>query len=167
MNMNRMLSTILMALACTFCAFSQAPETRLNPSVKEMVDSVSEQRIAAILKKLESFGTRYVLSAQDDPVHGIGAAKQWIHDELRSYSPRLEVAYQDFAVRKGARQGQVIRDVELSNIVAVLPGTKNQDRCVLVTAHYDSVTLIQKPYTGEEQTVAEAVRRGVDASEER
>ncbi len=158
---------ILVALACASCAFSQAPETRLNPTVKEIVDSISEQRIAEILKKLEGFGTRYVLSAQDDPSHGIGAAKRWIHDELQGYSPRLEVSYQDFLVKKGARQGQVVRDVELSNIVAVLPGTTHKDRYVLVTGHYDTVALIQKAYTGEEQIVAEAVRRGVDASEER
>ena len=120
-------------------AFPQAPETRLNPTVKQIVDSISEQRIAATLEKLEGFGTRYVLSAQDDPVHGIGAAKRWIHDEFQSYSPRLEVSYQNFTVKKGARQGQIIRDVELSNVVAVLPGTIHKDRYVLVTAHYDSV----------------------------
>ena len=103
-------------------------------------------------QKLEGFGTRYILSAQDDPVHGIGAAKRWIHDELQSYSPRLQVSYQDFSVKKGARRGQVIRDVDLSNIVAVLPGTIDKDRYVLVTAHYDSLALVRKPYTGEEQT---------------
>jgi hypothetical protein len=165
--MKRILSSACVAFACAFCALSQAPETRINPIVKEIVDSVSEQRIATILRKLEGFGTRYVLSAQDDPAHGIGAAKRWIHDELASYGPRLEVSYQNFTVRKGARQGQILRDVELSNIVAVLPGATHKDRYVLVTAHYDSVALIHKTYTGEEQTVAEAVRRGVDASEER
>ena len=159
--------TLLILLACAVSALPQAPEARLNPTVKQVVDGVSEERIAATLKKLEGFGTRYVLSAQDDPVHGIGAAKRWIHDELQSYSPRLEVSYQDFTVKKGARQGQVIRDVELSNIVAVLPGTVHKDRYVLVTAHYDSVALIQKPYTGEEQLIEEQVRRGVDANEAR
>jgi hypothetical protein len=158
---------LLTLLACAVSALPQAPEARLNPTVKQVVDGVSEERIAATLKKLEGFGTRYVLSAQDDPVHGIGAAKRWIHDELQSYSPRLEVGYQDFTVKKGARQGQVIRDVELSNIVAVLPGTVHKDRYVLITAHYDSVALIQKPYTGEEQLVEEQVRRGVDANEAR
>ena len=112
--------------------------------MKQIVDAISEQRIAAISQKLESFGTRYVLSAQDDPVHGIGAAKRWIHDELQSYSPRLEVSYQNFSVKKGARQGQIIRDVELSNVVAVLPGTIHKDHYVLVTAHYDSVALDPK-----------------------
>lgn len=131
------------------------------------MDSISQDRIAATLKKLEGFGTRYVLSAQDDPTHGIGAAKRWIHDQLQSYSPRLQVSYQDFSVKKGARRGQVIRDVDLSNIVAALPGTTQKERYVLVTAHYDSVALVRKAYTGEEQTIAEAVRQGTDEGEER
>ena len=137
--MKRILHDSLWVIIFACSAFPDAPETRLNPTVQQIVDSISEQRIKAILKKLEGFGTRYVLSAQDDPLHGIGAAKRWIHDELQGYSPRLEVSYQNFTVKKGARQGQIIRDVELSNVVAVLPGTIHKDRYVLVTGHYDSV----------------------------
>jgi hypothetical protein len=135
--------------------------------VQQIVDGVSEQRIAAMLKKLEGFGTRYILSAQDDPLHGIGAAKHWIHDELAGYSPRLQVTYQDFTIKKGGRRGQVIRDVALSNIVAVLPGTTQKDHYVLVTGHYDSLAQVRKPYTGQEQIIAEAVRQGIDESEAR
>ena len=127
----------LAALVLTGWASAQAPSARLNPTVKQIVDTISEQRIASNLKKLESFGTRYVLSSQDDPSHGIGAAKRWIYDELQGYSPRLEVSYQNFTVKKGARQGQILRDVELSNIIAVLPGKTDKDRYVLVTGHYD------------------------------
>jgi hypothetical protein len=165
-----MMRIISVICACIFFACSalpQTPETRLNPTVKQIVDSISEQRIAATLQKLEGFGTRYVLSAQDDPAHGIGAAKRWIHDEFQAYSPKLEVSYQNFTVKKGARQGQIIRDVELSNVVAVLPGTIHRDRSVLVTAHYDSVALIRKPFTGDEQRIAESVRQGMDESEAR
>jgi len=139
----------------------------LNPAIARIVDAVSQERMEATLKKLEGFGTRYVLSAQDDPAHGIGAAKRWIHDELASYNPRLEVSYQDFTVKKGARRGQIIRDVDLSNIVAVLPGVTQKDRYVLVTAHYDSLHQVRKPYTGPEQRIAEMVRQGIDESEAR
>ena len=165
--MKRVLSILCCAIFSAFSASPDAPQTRVNPTVKQIVDSISEQRIAATLERLEGFGTRYVLSAQDDPVHGIGAAKRWIHDELKGYSPRLEVSYQNFTVKKGARQGQIIRDVELSNVVAVLPGTIHKDRYVLVTGHYDSVALIRKPFTGEEQNIAESVRRGMDENEAR
>jgi hypothetical protein len=110
--------------------FAQAPPTRLNPTVKHIVDSISEERIAGNLRKLETFGTRYILSDQDDPVHGIGAARRWIYSEFQSYSPRLEVSYQTFRVKRGARRGQVLREVELANVVAVLPGTIDKDRYV-------------------------------------
>jgi hypothetical protein len=165
--MKRMRSIIPLAALSVCSLFSQQPETNINPTVRQIVDSISEERMAATLKKLEGFGTRYILSAQDDPLHGIGAAKRWIHDELQSYSPRLQVSYQNFGIKKGARRGQVIRDVDLSNIVAVLPGTTQKDRYVLITAHYDTVALIRKPYTGEEQRIAEAVRQGIDESEAR
>lgn len=159
--------SLFCAAALVSTALAQTPDTRINPQIRQIVDAVSQDRIAATLHKLESFGSRYILSPQDDPVHGIGAAKRWIHDELSGYSPRLEVSYQDFSIKKGARQGQVIRDVDLSNVVAVLPGTTHPDRYILVTGHYDSVNLVRKPYTGEEQLVAEAVRQGIDAAEER
>ena len=165
--MKRILSILCPAAMFVFPASPQTPDTRINPTVRQIVDAISEQRMAATLRKLESFGTRYVLSAQDDPEHGIGAAKRWIYDQLKSYSPRLEVSYQDFTIKKGARQGQIIRDVELSNVIATLPGTIHRDRYILATGHYDSVALIRKPYTGEEQIIAEAVRRGIDEAEER
>ena len=161
------LRVALSALVSTGWAAAQSPPTSLNPTVKQIVATISQERIASNLKKLESFGTRYVLSAEDDPVHGIGAAKRWIHDELQRYSPRLEVSYQNFTVKKGARQGQIIRDVDLSNIIAVLPGTTDKDRYVLVTGHYDSVALMRKPYTGVEQLIAESVRQGTDEDEAR
>src|SRR5579885_3157100 len=133
-------SLALLSLTASL-AIAQAPETRINPEIAQIVNGISEERIAGTLKKLESFGTRYVLSAQDDPVHGIGAARQWIHDQFQSYSPRLEVSYQRFHVKKGTRQGLVTRDVDLDNVIATLPGTIHKDTSVLVTAHYDSVAL--------------------------
>ena len=84
---------------------AQTPPAAVNPAVKQIVDGISEDRIAANLKKLEAFGTRYILSSADDPVHGIGAAKRWIYGEFKSYSPKLEVSYQTFRVKEGARRG--------------------------------------------------------------
>jgi hypothetical protein len=165
--MKRVPSIVCLAVLFASRLFPQQPESGLNPTITKIVDAISEERIAATLKKLEGFGTRYVLSPGDDPVHGIGAAKRWIHDELKSYSPRLEISYQDFTIKKGGRRGQIIRDAEVSNVIAVLPGTTEKDRYVLITAHYDSLAMVRKPYTGEEQRIAESVRQGVEESEAR
>jgi hypothetical protein len=72
----------------------------LDPQVVRLVGQVSEDRLGAVLKKLESFGTRNTMSSADSPTHGIGAARQWIFDELRGYSPRLEVSFDTYRIAK-------------------------------------------------------------------
>jgi acetylornithine deacetylase/succinyl-diaminopimelate desuccinylase-like protein len=137
-------SFLLMALGCASAGFSQPPVTRLNPAVKQIVDAVSEERIGAVMKKLEGFGTRYVLSDQDSLTQGIGAAQRWILDEFKSYSPRLQVSLDKFTAKKGQR---IAHDVDLANVVAVLPGTIDADRFVIISSHYDSIAARRGPGT--------------------
>ena len=135
----------LMLIAVLYCGvegLAQPPAAQLNPAVKKIVDEVSEERIGAIMKKLEGFGTRYVGSEKDNPAHGIGGAQNWILSEFKSYSPRLEVSLQKFTVPKSQR---VPTETELNNIVAVLPGTIDKDRYVIISGHYDSIALRRTP----------------------
>ena len=111
----------------------------LHPTVQKIVSEVSQDRIAATMKKLESFGTRHINSAADDPTTGIGAAQRWIASELRGYSPKLQIAEQPFSVRGG---GNAVRAVNLANVVALLPGSTDPQHFVLVTAHYDSINIV-------------------------
>ncbi len=133
-------SRVLLAfvLYCGVEALAQPPLSRINPTIKQIVDQVSEERIGAIMKKLESFGTRYVGSEQDSDTHGIGGAQRWIQSEFQSYSPKLQVSLDKFQVKKGAR---LPKDVELANVVAILPGTIDKDRYVMIGGHYDSIAL--------------------------
>jgi len=87
-----------------------------------------------VLKKLESFETRSTLSSTDSPTRGIGAARQWILDEMRSYSPRLQVSFDAYQVPK---QGRITRDVDLRNVMAVLPG--KSPRRIYISGHYDTL----------------------------
>jgi hypothetical protein len=108
-----------------------------------MMGQVSEARIKAILEKLESFGTRNTMSNADDPVRGVGAARTWILNEMKSYSPKLQVRFEKFRVKK---QGQrIFKDVDLYNVVAYLPGKKMPETAVVVSAHYDSLNLGTRP----------------------
>jgi hypothetical protein len=113
---------------------SSAEPSDLDPRIVKVVQSVSEDRLAAILKKLESFGTRSTLSSTDAPDRGIGAAREWILKEMSSYSPRLQVSFDTYRV---AKQGRITRDVEVRNVVAVLPG--RTPRRVYVSGHYDTL----------------------------
>jgi hypothetical protein len=121
----------LLAIAVPALAAAQTAD----PKIARLVDAVSEPRLGDILRRLESFGTRHLLSATDAPARGIGAARQWILEEMQRSSPRLQVSFDTYRV---PRQGdRITREVELRNVMAVLPG--RSPRRVYVSGHYDSV----------------------------
>ncbi len=133
----------ILFLICTTGA--AAPPKSIDPEIQKMVAAVSGERIAAIEKKLETFGTRNVNTFDETGERGIGAAGRWIYDQFRSYSPKLEVRFDKHRVKK---QGRVVRDIELTNIVAVLPGTQNRERQFVISGHYDSIVM---PKGGEDR----------------
>ncbi len=128
------------ALALCLCSIgrlaSAQPAQDLDPRVVTLVGQVSEQRLVALLKKLETFGTRNTLSSVDSPTSGIGAARQWIFDELKSYSPKLQVSFDTYRI---AAQGRITRDVEARNVMAILPG--RSPRRIYISGHYDTIAI--------------------------
>jgi hypothetical protein len=111
-----------------------AQDSDLDPRITKLVATVSEDRLGAILKKLESFETRSTLSSTTSTTRGIGAARQWILDEMKSYSPKLQVSFDTYQV---VPQGRITRDVEMRNVMAVLPG--RSPRRIYVSGHYDTL----------------------------
>ena len=115
-------------------AAPSAQQSELDPQIVKLVGAISEERLGVILKKLESFETRSSLSSTTSATRGIGAARQWIFDEMKSYSPKLQVSFDAYQV---AKQGRVNRDVEMRNVMAVLPG--RSPRRIYISGHYDSL----------------------------
>lgn len=107
-----------------------------DPRVRQMVAAVSEARLRALATTLVSFGTRESMSSTTSPTRGIGAARQWIFDELTRSSPRLQVSFDTHII---APQGRFTRQTELRNVMAVLPG--RSPRRIYITGHYDSLNL--------------------------
>src|SRR5437870_3862430 len=120
------------------------PSQRLDSRIQKIVSEISAERIADILKKLESFETRNTVSDPNQLNRGIGVARQWIFDQFKSYSPRLEVSFDTHTIPKAAR---IYKDIELRNVVAILPGKMKQaaDRWIMITGHYDSINLRVPP----------------------
>lgn len=124
---------LALALVAPQTGFAQAPG--LDPKIQKILESISEQRLAELVAKLQSFETRHTLSSADSKVRGIGAARQWILDEMTRSSPKLKVSFDTYMLPK---QGQRIpRDVELRNVMAILPG--KSARRIYVSGHYDSL----------------------------
>jgi hypothetical protein len=130
----RLLTFFLAVVLSFFAGPVGAQTTDLDPHVQKLLAAVSEQRLQELLRKLQSFETRNTLSAADSPTRGIGAARQWIFDEMKK-SPRLQVSFDTYQLPK---QGQrILRDVELRNVMAILPG--KSPRRIYISGHYDSL----------------------------
>lgn len=107
-----------------------------DPRVAQLVSSVSQERLRTLATTLVSFGTRETMSTTTSTTRGIGAARQWIMDELKRSSPRLQVSFDTHVI---APQGRITRQTELRNVMAVLPG--RTARRIYITGHYDSLNL--------------------------
>jgi hypothetical protein len=104
--------------------------------IQALVAAVSAERMKALDTTLVSFGTRNTLSDATSATRGIGAARQWIFDELTRSSAKLQVSFDTYQI---AAQGRITKPVELRNVMAVLPG--RTARRIYVSGHYDSLNL--------------------------
>jgi Zn-dependent M28 family amino/carboxypeptidase len=140
-------------------AASALPAQSLFPQTQAIVSDISADNISATQRKLETFETRNIFSATDQPNHGVGAAREWIAAQFKSYSPRLQVRFDKHRL---AKQGRAYKDVEIWNVVAVLPGTTEPERQVIVSGHYDTINLVYKPGAkpGTRELDAEATAAG-------
>jgi len=142
----RLLNTLVL-MAATL----PAQNTPADPAIKKIVAEISPDRIGASVKTLAGFETRGNYSDPNQKTRGIGAARRWIFAQFHGFSPRLEVSYD--IEKKGV--------TEISSVVAVLPGTTEPDKRIIVGAHYDSINL---RVTGDKAAEAPAPGADDDAS---
>jgi peptidase M28-like protein len=132
-----LIAVIVIVVSSSVYAQSAAPSD-IDARISKLIDSISESRMEQLLRTLVGFNTRNTLSDTASPMRGIGAARQWIFDELGRTSPKLQVSFDTHQIPKG-RSDRITRDVELRNIVAILPG--RSPRRIYVSGHYDTVNL--------------------------
>lgn len=111
-----------------------------DPRIVGLLQQISEERLAATVDRLAAFGTRHTLASTDKPAAGIGAAREWIFREMQSAGARLQVTFDRHVIPP---RGRVTREVELLNVMAVLPG--RSPRRIYVSGHYDTVVLRPPP----------------------
>jgi hypothetical protein len=112
---------------------------RPSRALRALLDEIDRRRIEAIVRRLAAFGTRHTLSSQDDPVRGIGAARDWIFDQLSGYAAasggRMTVEKQSFTQEAGPR---IPVPTVITNVTATVRGTTSPARVYVISGHYDS-----------------------------
>ncbi|GGN75048.1 aminopeptidase [Streptomyces albiflavescens] len=120
---------------------AQPPATAQSPTreLRALLQEIDRDRMEATVRKLVSFGTRHTLSTQDDAARGIGAARDWIAAELRSYAAasggRMTVDLQSYVQQPATRIPTATR---ITNVIATLRGSVTPERVYVVSGHYDS-----------------------------
>lgn len=124
----------------------QKPDDQLISALAE----VDESRIETIVSTLVNFGTRHTLSQQNSSTRGIGAARDWIYQEMQSFAAEsdgnMDVFFDTYIQPVVSR---ISFPVNLTNVVARVNGTVDPNRVYVITAHYDSRNLDIMDYTGD------------------
>ncbi|CAN5884317.1 M20/M25/M40 family metallo-hydrolase [soil metagenome] len=114
----------------------------LDPRITRLLEQISEERLAASVERLASYGTRNTMSSVHRPDWGIGAAREWIRSEMQGYSPRLQVSFDSYVT---PARGRIPTETELRNVMAILPG--RSERRIYVSGHYDTVAQAEQQLT--------------------
>lgn len=129
-------STVLLSAVCR----ADTAPAPVDAEIKDMVESVSPERIQKTIFVLSSFTTRHTLSDPLPSGDGIGGAAAWIRAEFERISKetggRLQVETDTFD--QPPAPPRIPRAIQISNIVATLPGTDPSGRVLVVSGHYDS-----------------------------
>ncbi|MFQ5791436.1 MAG: M28 family peptidase, partial [Acidobacteriota bacterium] len=119
----------------------QESHPAFDPRLYDIVAAVSAERIEADIRRLVGFGTRHTLSETDSDRRGIGAARRWIKNEFERISRAcggcLEVSFQRHTV-KGEAGSRIPVDTEVVNVLAILRGTTDPNRYVIMSGDIDS-----------------------------
>ena len=133
-----MIVVLLAAFAGPAMAQVPLPPER-DVRIFDLVEAVSAARIEQDVRTLVGFGTRNTLSDTLSLTRGIGAARRWIKAELDSISAAcggcLEVTYQHALV---AGEERIPDSTWVVSVVAVLRGTTEPNRYVIMTGDIDS-----------------------------
>jgi hypothetical protein len=98
----------------------------------------SEAELRSTITTLVGFGTRHTLSDTTSPTRGIGAARQWTADKFAKISAdcgNCLIIAQPSAMKTSPR---VPTPANIVDVLAILPGTSDPARVVIMSAHIDS-----------------------------
>ena len=110
-----------------------------DKELRDLLRQVDPERIKATILRLVQFGTRHTASSQTDPVRGIGAATNWVFEQMQAAAApsggRMTVQKQTFVQPVSP---QIPVPTTITNVIATLKGTASPERFYVITGHLDS-----------------------------
>ena len=142
----------ILAIASLIATPALAQSSVTDHSIlKNIAAEVSPVRQKAALEKLVSFGTRHTGSETRSDKRGIGAARRWIASEFSSISKDCSDRLQIETLSRVMTAERLAGPTEVVNVLAILPGTTDPGRVIVISGHYDSRATDAKNFTSDAQ----------------
>jgi Zn-dependent M28 family amino/carboxypeptidase len=129
-----------LALLTLVPAANAAPPPGTDPVITAILARVSAEQLKADDTRLVAFGTRNTFSEKLGDRRGVFAARAWIADQFREIAKashgRMTVAYDSYVQKADGKR--IVRDVEISSVIATLKGDEPGNRTYVMSSHYDS-----------------------------
>ncbi len=112
---------------------------RIDPDLRALIRQIDPDRIHATILRLTQFGTRHTASSQTDPNRGIGAAVNWVTEQMQAIAAtsngNMTVQQQTFTQPVASN---IPVPTTITNVIATLKGTASPERFYVMTGHLDS-----------------------------
>jgi Peptidase family M28 len=114
---------------------------RVSRDTRQILEAIKTDDIQDTIHTLVGFGTRHTASSQTDPNRGIGAATDYLYNQLLQIAAtsggRMTVEKQTFIQPVSSR---IPVPTQMTNLLAVLHGTQPEsaDRMYVVSGHIDT-----------------------------
>jgi hypothetical protein len=114
-----------------------------------MLNQFDPDRIETIIQTLVNFGTRHTASMTNSTTRGIGAARNWLFNEMTELAKPsnglIKISMPCYLQPANPDLSMLI-DAEVCNVQAEIPGSIDPNRTYVYTGHYDSRRLNNSNY---------------------
>jgi len=133
------LLTALIALPlAAWAAPATPPAADFHPGLRHIAQAVSPAALQDTVRTLVGFGTRHTLSETASNTRGIGAARRWVKSRFGAISSDCGGCLQIITPAQTFTGPRIPRPTEVQDVVAILRGTSDPQRVIVITGHLDS-----------------------------
>ncbi len=134
-----LVATLIGTASCIAAQAAPAPVPPSDhPVLRQIQGDISADHLQATLTHLVGFGTRHTLSETRSDSNGIGAARRWVRDQLRSIGKDCGDCLDVEMIGDTVTGPRIPKPTAVIDVVAIQKAVPATDRYVLITGHIDS-----------------------------
>ncbi len=129
---------LALAGASLAAAAATPPPADFHPELRAIAQAVSPAELKDTLTALVGFGTRHTLSETASNSRGIGAARRWVKARFEAISKDCGGCLEIVTPAQVVTGPRIPVPTRVEDVVAILRGTSDPQRVIVITGHLDS-----------------------------